>query len=80
VSKWLNVRDVDGLMEHHGVVMENDTKPSLDLSSLGYDKLLGGGKIRGRVTLHIGRVSGTAKEKVEAAGGEVLTWHEHNTE
>ena len=80
VNKWLNVRDVDSLMEHHGVIRENDTKPSLDLSSLGYDKLLGGGKIRGRVTLHIGRVTGTAKEKVEAAGGEVLTFHEHNTE
>ena len=80
VSKWLNVRDVDGLMEHHGVIRENDTMPSLDLSSLGYDKLLGGGKIRGRVTLHIGKVSGTAKQKVEAAGGEVLAWHEHNTE
>jgi large subunit ribosomal protein L15 len=70
---------VDGLLEHHGVVQENDTMPSLDLNSLGYDKLLGGGRIRGRVTLHIGSATDSAKEKVEAAGGEVLTSHEHNT-
>ena len=80
VSKWLNVRDVEGLTTRHGIVREKDTKPTLDLSSLGYDKLLGGGKIRGRVALRVESVSSKAKEKVEVAGGEVLNSNEHNTE
>jgi large subunit ribosomal protein L15 len=67
-------------MTRHGVVKEKDTKPTLDLTSLGYNKLLGGGKIRGRVALRIERASNKAREKVEVAGGEVLTWNEHNTE
>lgn len=80
VNKWLNVRDVDALMAHHGVVKEKDTRPTLDLTSLGYNKLLGGGKIRGRVALRVERASNKAREKVEVVGGEVLTWYEHNTE
>jgi ribosomal protein L15 len=67
-------------MANHGVLKEGDTKPTLDLSSLGYNKLLGGGKIRGRVALRVERVSDKARGKVEAAGGEVLTWNEYNTE
>jgi large subunit ribosomal protein L15 len=67
-------------MAHHGVVKEKDTRPTLDLTSLGYNKLLGGGKIRGRVALHVERASNKAREKVEVVGGEVLTWYEHNTE
>ncbi len=80
VSKWLNVRDVDGLLARYAVVRGKDTKPTLDLRSLGYNKLLGGGKIRGRVALLIENVSSKAKEKVEVAGGEVLTGNEYNTE
>ncbi|HYZ51103.1 MAG TPA: uL15m family ribosomal protein, partial [Nitrososphaeraceae archaeon] len=39
---------------------------------LGYDKLLGTGTPLGAYTLKVSKVSNSAKEKIEAAGGEVL--------
>jgi large subunit ribosomal protein L15 len=45
----------------------------LDLSSLGYDKLLGGGVLSQKVEINIGSFSQKAKEKVEASGGSITT-------
>jgi large subunit ribosomal protein L15 len=44
----------------------------LDLNSLGYDKLLGGGQINGKFEVHINNISENAREKVEKSGGEVV--------
>ena len=79
VRKWLNVRDLDGILMQHGNVKEKDTKPTLDLTSLGFHKLLGGGKISGGVKVRIEKISHKAKQKVEEVGGEVLLFNEHNT-
>lgn len=78
VWKWLNVRDLDGLLAQHGNVRERDTKATLDLASLGYHKLLGGGKVNGAVRVRITKISDKAKQKIEEVGGEVLLY-EHNT-
>lgn len=78
VRKWLNVRDLDGLLAQHGNVRERDTKATLDLASLGYHKLLGGGKVNGAVRVRITKISDKAKQKIEEVGGEVLLY-EHNT-
>jgi large subunit ribosomal protein L15 len=73
------VRDLNGFLVQHGNINERDTKASLDLASLGYHKLLGGGKVSGAVKVRIAKVSDNAKQKIEEAGGEVLLSNEHNT-
>lgn len=80
VRKWLNVRDLDGILAQYGSVRDKDTKPTLDLTSLGYHKLLGGGKVSGGgVKVRIEKISHNAKQKIEEVGGEVLLYNEHNT-
>ncbi len=72
VQRWINVRDLDGLFAKHGKVDENG-KVLLDLSSLGYTKLLGGGSISGAYTIKVAKISESARSKIESTGGEVTT-------
>lgn len=76
VNRWINIRDLPSLFAKHGKT-DKDGKVVLDLSAMGYDKLLGGGKVQGAFSVKVDRVSENAKSKIEAAGGEVLTI-EHN--
>jgi large subunit ribosomal protein L15 len=78
VKRWINVRDLDSVFLKHGEV-EKDGKVILDLTSMGYDKLLGGGKVGSAFTIKVAKVSNNAKQKIEEAGGEVL-FNEHNAE
>jgi large subunit ribosomal protein L15 len=78
VNRWVNVRDLDAVFAKHGKA-DSSGKVTLDLTSLGYDKLLGGGKISGAYTIKVAKVSGSAKAKVAAAGGEVIS-NEHDAE
>ncbi|HZC88350.1 MAG TPA: uL15 family ribosomal protein [Nitrososphaera sp.] len=78
VQKWINVRDLDAVFNKHGKTDESG-KVILDLTSLGYDKLLGGGSITGAYAIKIAKLSENAKAKIEAAGGEVIVEDEqHN--
>jgi large subunit ribosomal protein L15 len=79
VSTWLNIRDLDSAFARHGKADEKG-KVLLDLTSLGYDKLLGGGKVTGAYAIKVAKVSESAKSKIEAAGGEVLTNEQRNAE
>jgi large subunit ribosomal protein L15 len=79
VHRWINIRDLDGVFAKHGKADEKG-KVVLDLTSLGYDKLLGGGKINAAYAIKIAKISEAAKTKIEAAGGEVLTDEQHNAE
>jgi large subunit ribosomal protein L15 len=45
----------------------------LDLTSLGYDKLLGGGKMGGAISIKVAQFSASAKHKIESAGGEIFS-------
>jgi large subunit ribosomal protein L15 len=78
VEHWINVRDLDAVFAKHGKADEKG-KVVLDLAALGYDKLLGGGKISGAYTIKVGKVSEGAKAKIAAAGGEVIA-DEHDSE
>jgi large subunit ribosomal protein L15 len=40
---------------------------------LGYDKLLGGGKVKNAYTVKVNQLTASAQEKIKQAGGEVLT-------
>jgi large subunit ribosomal protein L15 len=62
---------LDSVFTKYGKV-ESNGKVILDLTSLGYDKLLGGGKPTGAFTVRVPRVSRIAKERIESIGGEVV--------
>lgn len=68
----INVGSLQSLVE--GKVVEKDEKgrATIDLSSLGYDKLLGGGKIDFPVVVKAGKFTELAKKKIADAGGEVI--------
>ncbi len=68
--KWASVRDLDDIYAKHG--KEQEGKKVLDLAGLGYDKLLGGGQLKGVYSVKIPRYTASAEEKIKKAGGEVL--------
>lgn len=62
---------VDELLEE-GLAEKKEKKIHLDLSKLGYDKLLGAGVARSAWVITAAGASKTASRKVSEAGGEVL--------
>ena len=70
VRKWASVRDLDDIYAKHG--KQEGGKKVIDLSDLGYDKLLGGGQTKNAYVIKVGRFSATAEEKIKKSGGEVL--------
>ena len=47
-------------------------KCQIDLTALGYTKLLGAGKITKALTVQVSSYSKSAEEKIKQAGGEIL--------
>jgi large subunit ribosomal protein L15 len=78
VRKWVDVGQIDSLFTRHGSLKDNG-KAFLDLTALGYDKLLGGGKLQSAISLKVTQFSATAKQKIESAGGEIFS-NENHTE
>jgi len=72
VHRWINIRDLDSVVAKHGKVDE-DGRVILDLTSLGYDKLLGGGKVNSAFGVKVANISENAKEKIQQAGGEIFS-------
>ncbi|MCW4006940.1 MAG: 50S ribosomal protein L15 [Candidatus Bathyarchaeota archaeon] len=56
------------------------SETEIDLTSMGYTKLLGTGNIKQPLTITVPQSSAKAKEKVEAAGGKVITTDEDEFE
>ncbi len=71
LNLWVNLRDVNDLAARFGSVNEHG-KLVLDLRSIGYDKLLGGGTLQKPIVVQVAKVSATAKQKIELAGGEIV--------
>lgn len=69
-KKWTSVRDLDDIFAKHG--KQEGGKKLLDLASLGYDKLLGGGQLKNAYSVKVERYTESAAEKIKKAGGEVL--------
>lgn len=69
-KKWASIRDLDDLFARIGTTESG--KKSIDLTSNGYDKLLGGGSTDKPYTIKVERATASAIEKVKQAGGEVL--------
>jgi large subunit ribosomal protein L15 len=71
LNRWVNLRDVNDLASRFGTTNEHG-KVVLDLRSIGYDKLLGGGTLQKPVVVRVAKVSATAKQKIELAGGDIV--------
>ena len=71
LTRWINLRDINDLVSRFGSTDEHG-KPTLDLRSMGYNKLLGGGTLQEPIVLKVAKVSATAKQKIELAGGEIV--------
>jgi large subunit ribosomal protein L15 len=78
VSRWINLRDLNTLLKYSK--SGEDGKTVLDLGELGYEKLLGSGRVEAVFTIKVKWVSKSAKDKITEAGGEVLTLNELNKE
>jgi large subunit ribosomal protein L15 len=78
VSRWINLRDLNMLLKYSK--SGEDGKTILDLGELGYEKLLGSGRVEAVFTIKVKWVSKSAKDKITEAGGEVLTLNELNKE
>jgi large subunit ribosomal protein L15 len=48
-------------------------KPQINLTALGYTKLLGTGKVTKPLTIQIATYSKSAAEKIKEAGGEIIS-------
>jgi large subunit ribosomal protein L15 len=70
VTRWVNLKDLNQLMKYSK--SSEDGKVILDLNELGYEKLLGAGRVDAVVSVRIKKASKSAKEKIAEAGGEVL--------
>jgi len=68
----VNVGALSSLIQ--GKVLEQDDQGRviLDLLSLGYDKLLGGGKIDFPITVKVNHFTESAKKKISVAGGAII--------
>lgn len=71
LNRWINLKDVADLAARFGSTDEHG-KLILDLRSIGYDKLLGGGTLQQPIVLQVSKASSSAKQKIELAGGEVV--------
>jgi len=67
----LNIIDIPPLMKY--VENTEDKNQTLNLKNLGYEKLLGKGKLESnlKITIIINKASKKAIEKIEAAGGSL---------
>lgn len=70
ITRWVNLKDLNQLMNYSKAT--EDGKVTLDLNELGYEKLLGAGRVDAVVSIKVKKASRSAKEKITEAGGEVL--------
>jgi large subunit ribosomal protein L15 len=47
-------------------------KQEIDLAKEGFDKILGGGEVKKKLTIKVKKASGKAVEKVKEKGGEIV--------
>jgi large subunit ribosomal protein L15 len=55
-----------------GVVRKEGDIYAVDMTSLGVDKILGGGQVTHRMNISARGFSETAREKIQAIGGQAL--------
>lgn len=78
VQKWVNIKALNELVKFSET--DKDGKVILDLDKLGIGKVLGTGVLNSALTIKVRKISDSAKNKINSAGGEVLIIDELNTE
>lgn len=71
IENIVNVGELEEIAEKIGAT-EKDGKVFLDLTSLGYTKLLGRGSVKKAFIIKVPSTSEVAAEKIKEAGGEVI--------
>ncbi|UCD43838.1 MAG: 50S ribosomal protein L15 [Candidatus Bathyarchaeota archaeon] len=72
-TETVNVGDLEDLaLRVLGSEKIDSGELELDLESLGYDKLLGRGRVSMPLKLRVPEYTSRAQEKLEAAGGEIV--------
>jgi len=69
--RWINVGELEKLTEKINLIKEGE-KPILNLAEMGYDKLLGEGRMGTAFKIIVKSYTETAKAKVEKVGGEIV--------
>ena len=67
----INIKKLDELSTR--ISTEKKGKLHIDLTSLGYTKLLGAGKTSKALIVNVASCSKSADEKIKSAGGQVIT-------
>ena len=67
-------------LSKNGIVKEDGGKFNINLTELGFDKLLGSGKVSHPLVITVSSCSKLAKQKVEAAGGSIVFYTESELE
>lgn len=70
--RTVNVKDLAGLISEPSEAKSKGELPLVDLSKLGYSKLLGKGVLDRPIEVRVARLSESAAKKVEAAGGKIV--------
>lgn len=68
VSKWLNVGELEGMAKEGA----RDGPVTVDLTSMGVEKLLGSGAVKHAFNVKVESFTERAKTKVEEAGGKIV--------
>jgi large subunit ribosomal protein L15 len=63
----INLKKLEEIMQ-----TSQEEKPQINLTALGYTKLLGTGKVTKPLTVQVSSYSKSAAEKIKKAGGEIL--------
>ncbi|MBS7652087.1 MAG: uL15 family ribosomal protein [Candidatus Bathyarchaeia archaeon] len=72
-TRAINTGELEELVRRVlGAEMRASALPELDLTSLGYDKLLGKGDLKIPLKIKVSSYTSMAREKVESAGGEIV--------
>lgn len=74
-KRGVNLFDIDSKIERwvaEGKAKKSAAGYSVDLSELGYDKVLGGGQLTKKIEIKCDSFSESAKKKIEEKGGKVL--------
>jgi large subunit ribosomal protein L15 len=73
--KTINITQIDQIIDkqtHQKKITKKQGKPYLDLTNLGYQKLLATGKLTKPIIIKINTWSKAAAKKIEEAGGQII--------
>jgi large subunit ribosomal protein L15 len=72
----VNIGELDELslyLLEAGAATEKDGAVAIDLGELGFDKLLGNGRVSKKYVISVEAASASAKAKVEELGGQIIS-------